>query len=211
MVQYTSALDYRVEYTNNTKEGKAEVTISGVRNYTGTLFTSFTILPKKTESNPPEEQETEKDCRNLSVEEIAPFTFNGKAWEPALVVKNGEIVLKEDTDYTVSYRNNVNTGIGIAVIEGKGEYKGRQICLFEIKPCNLTEDMLPQIPDREYTGKPLTPEILLEDLIEGVDYLVEYSSNIEKGTANAVITGIGNYNCGDNRKRRLRRQADLSV
>ena len=189
----TDGIDYRVVYTNNTEEGTAEVTVTGVRNYTGTLTASFTILPKQTENIPPQEPEPENDCRNLSVDEIEPFTFDGKAKKPELVVKNGEIVLKKDKDYTVSYRNNVNAGIGIAVIDGKGEYKGRQICLFEIKPCNLTEDMLSEIPDQEYTGKPLMPEILLEDLIEGVDYLVEYSSNIEEGAADVAITGIGNY------------------
>lgn len=44
-----------------------------------------------------------------------------------------------------------------------------------------------------YTGEPLKPQVTIEGLQEGTDFTVEYSNNIEVGTATVVISGIGNY------------------
>ena len=53
----------------------------------------------------------------------------------------------------------------------------------------------------EYTGSPITPRIYVTDksdmvefyLNENKDFTVEYSDNINSGTAKATITGIGDY------------------
>ena len=53
--------------------------------------------------------------------------------------------------------------------------------------------------DQFYTGKALTPYsgnpkgINVHRLTEGVDYTVEYTDNVNPGTATAVMTGIGDY------------------
>lgn len=44
-----------------------------------------------------------------------------------------------------------------------------------------------------YNGKPQTPKIQLDTLVEGVDYEVSYENNTEIGTAKAHINGIGLY------------------
>ena len=43
----SSSSGYTVSYKNNTKIGKATVTITGTGNYTGTITKTFKILPKK--------------------------------------------------------------------------------------------------------------------------------------------------------------------
>ena len=43
----SSSSGYTVKYSNNTKIGKATVTITGTGNYTGTITKTFKILPKK--------------------------------------------------------------------------------------------------------------------------------------------------------------------
>ena len=54
-----------------------------------------------------------------------------------------------------------------------------------------------EIEDQTYTGKEIKPTQELKDkdkaLIEGVDYTLSYSNNINVGTASLTITGIGNY------------------
>lgn len=48
-----------------------------------------------------------------------------------------------------------------------------------------------------YTGNNIEPEFVIKDddyyLVKGTDYTVEYSNNINVGTATALITGINNY------------------
>jgi hypothetical protein len=53
------------------------------------------------------------------------------------------------------------------------------------------------IPNQTYTGNPVTPEVSLTyqsmPLVEGVDYTVEYTDNVNAGTAYAVVTGLGYF------------------
>ncbi|WP_434311342.1 YDG domain-containing protein [Hominifimenecus sp. rT4P-3] len=53
------------------------------------------------------------------------------------------------------------------------------------------------IPNQYYTGSEIEPDLVVRYgntvLTEGVDYTVVFRNNIEAGTAQAVITGIGNY------------------
>ena len=53
------------------------------------------------------------------------YAFSGKAIKPIVKITNmkGEL-LKNGIDYTLSYKNNVNTGFGYVIISGKGKYSG---------------------------------------------------------------------------------------
>ncbi len=48
-----------------------------------------------------------------------------------------------------------------------------------------------------YTGVAQTPDVVVKDgettLTKGTDYTVEYSNNVNAGTASVTVTGIGNY------------------
>ena len=46
------------------------------------------------------------------------FIYNGKAQEPAVTVKDGDVTLVNGTDYTVSYKNNINAGTAIVSTTG---------------------------------------------------------------------------------------------
>ena len=120
-----------------------------------------------------------------------------------LNISHAGTTLVEDTDYTVTYENNINVGIAKVYITGKGVYTGQIERSFKIisKPLNL--DMIEEIPDVYYTGNKLTTNtgvcIKLVDtdvnknLIQDTDYTVKYTSNINVGTAKVTITGKGNY------------------
>ena len=53
------------------------------------------------------------------------------------------------------------------------------------------------IPDQEYTGKEIKPQLRItvgeEVLKAGEDYAVSYTNNIQPGTARATAVGLGNY------------------
>ncbi len=55
---------------------------------------------------------------------LKTVTYKGKAIKLSVKVKNGSTVLKEKTDYTVSYKNNTNAGKATVTITGKGSYTG---------------------------------------------------------------------------------------
>ncbi|MCR5303784.1 MAG: Ig-like domain-containing protein, partial [Lachnospiraceae bacterium] len=64
------------------------------------------------------------------------YDHTGEALEPAPVVsvqlKDGGVTLVKDTDYTVSYTDNVNKGTAKVTVTGKGNYTGSVIKTFEI-------------------------------------------------------------------------------
>ena len=45
----------------------------------------------------------------------------------------------------------------------------------------------------DYTGKEIRPAVYLQGTTEGIDFTVGYKDNINAGTAQVIITGIGNY------------------
>lgn len=62
----------------------------------------------------------------------------------------------------------------------------------------LTDSFLTsKIKNYTYTGKALTQNIVLKNgkytLVKNVDYTVKYLNNINAGTAQVIVTGIGNY------------------
>ena len=73
-----------------------------------------------------------KDLQDSWIETIADVTYTGEAIEPTIVVKDGETTLVENTDYTVTYSNNVNTGTATVTVTGMGNYSGTATANFTI-------------------------------------------------------------------------------
>ena len=151
--------------------GTATVTVKGMGNYTGTATLSFTIKPAQVPA----------------AGSIADVTFNGKEQQPAVSIDG----LVEGVDYEVSYSENVNAGTATVTITGKGNYTGTVTLNFTIKPAQIPA--VGDIADVTYNGRDQTPAIVIDGLVEGVDYEVSYSNNVNAGTATVTITGKGNY------------------
>ena len=129
--------DYEnVVFTNNTNAAASTdasaptVTITGKGNYTGTATATFNIVSKA--------------ATGVTIEDIADQTYTGAAIVPAVVVKDGETTLTQDTHYTVSYSNNTNAASSTdasaptVTITGKGNYSGTASKTFTINKATAT-------------------------------------------------------------------------
>lgn len=172
-----------------TNAGTVTITVTGAGNYQGTATQTFTINPK-----------------NLSgVTVVANFpatTYSGSAQSPAptSVSFDGTIV-SSGADYTLgAYSNNTNAGTASIVINGTGNYTGTATVNFTIAPKNLSGvTVAANFPAVTYSGSAQTPtptSVTFDGTAAALttDYTIgSYTNNTNAGTANAVITGTGNY------------------
>lgn len=105
-------VDYTVSCTTDTNG--ATVTIYGKGDYTGTASKTFISVSKLAIK-----------CKDIA--------YTGNEVTPAVTAKNGETELTLNTDYTVSYSNNVNVSEkAIATVKGRGNYYGSVDVPFQI-------------------------------------------------------------------------------
>ncbi len=130
--------------------------------------------------------------------EAAPsYTYTGKPFKPDVKVYLGSYELTAGTDYKiVSYKNNTKIGTATCTIQGLGTYTGTTTGSFTIAPIPLpgySWYYSLEYSNYDYTGKEIRPAVTCEGLTEGIDFTVSYKDNINAGTAQVIITGIGNY------------------
>ena len=130
--------------------------------------------------------------------EAAPsYTYTGKPFKPDVKVYLGSYELTAGTDYKiVSYKNNTKIGTATCTIQGLGTYTGTTTGSFTIAPIPLpgySWYYSLEYSNYDYTGKEIRPAVTCEGLTEGIDFTVSYKDNTNAGTAQVIITGIGNY------------------
>ena len=69
------------------------------------------------------------------------YTYDGDAKKPAVTVSYKGTALKEGTDYTVSYGDNVNAGTAAVMVTGSEEYAGSVEKTFTIEKAEQTLDV----------------------------------------------------------------------
>lgn len=117
--------DYTLSYENNVEPGTGKVIITGIGSFTDTKEVEFEIVKPQVEK---------VSLNNCSVTlDKSVFTYDGQAKEPVVTVKHGSTTLAKDTDYTVSYSNNVNAGNGSVTVTGTGNYTDSVTLTFAIK------------------------------------------------------------------------------
>ena len=183
--QLTAGRDYTVSYKNNVSVGTASVTITAKGNYTGSISKNFSITAAG----------FTKTSVSLSV---SSFTYDGAEKKPKITVKNGKKQLTANTDYTVSYNNNINAGTASVTITGKGSYSGSQTKNFTITPAALTKTTISlSASSFIYDGAEKKPAITIKagknQLTLNKDYTISYKNNMNVGTASVTVTGKGNY------------------
>ena len=133
--------DYTLSWKNNVNAGNAEVTVTGMGRYFGSVKARFKIVKKSNSGNgnsgttDPSDNFSPAFSAKLSKTSV---TYNGKAQKPKVIVKSGSKTLKSGKDYTLIYKNNKRSGIATVVVKGKGSYaKYSKKLTFSIKPAKL--------------------------------------------------------------------------
>ncbi len=175
--------DYTITYNSGTDAGSMFFTITGIGNYSGSIDCYYNII--------------RCDIAEATVSSDNDMIYTGNALEPKPVITWNGFTLVEGIDYEIEYFDNVDSGYGIMVIYGMGNFCGTQRIQFRIFGKSIENAVVTEIPDQSYTGDEITPEIIVTldgvILTKDVDYTVKYENNIEKGVATVVISGIGNY------------------
>lgn len=181
--------DYNVEYANNVQVGNATIKITGINNYTGTVSKSFII----TETG----QIVKKDISSVQCSTIDNKIYTGKLITPEVVLMDGEQILTKNVDYKLTYKDNIDVGIGKLIITGMGDYTGEVEKSFTIIKKDINHTYVDDIPNQKYIGNEIKPIVNITNdttkLQEGVDYTIEYKNNTNIGTGQAIITGINNF------------------
>jgi hypothetical protein len=73
-----------------------------------------------------------KNLQDAWIQAIADQTYTGSAITPTVTVMDGETTLVLNTDYTVAYSNNVETGTATVTVTGMGNYSGTATANFTI-------------------------------------------------------------------------------
>ena len=132
--------DYEVTYSNNVNAGTATVTITGKGNYSGETAATFTI------------------ARSMTNEDITitipEQTYMGSELTPVITVKDGETVLAENTNYTVTAPSVTvqDAGNYTYTITGAGYYAGSREVLFTIAKATPTVTTPTAVENLIYNG-----------------------------------------------------------
>ena len=213
--------DYKIAgYENNKNVGTATINIVGVGAYSGKAAVSFPIVAAELNGTivyrgangdtpviPDQEYDYEKiTSSNGYTFDIADKNDNSSINKLRVIDKEGKVV--DPDNYTVTYKDNTAAGTATITVEGKTGYKLNAVNTFRIVPAKLTKASITKTFTRKdsdtiyYTGEEIKPamNVSITDgttqkytLVEGKDYKIEYSDNINVGKGKAKLVGLGNY------------------
>ena len=142
--------DYTLSYSNNTNAGTATITITGKGNFTGTTSKTFSISARA--------------MSDTSVTNISSQTYTGNGISPLPTITYNNKTLKKDTDYTLSYSDNINAGTATITITGKGNFTGMTSTTFIITQKSAEKLNISEIANQIYTGKEIKPNVVITDI-----------------------------------------------
>ncbi len=193
-----TASDYELSYSNNINAGTATITITGRGNYTGNVSRSFEISPQ-----------TITDYTIETSNES--FTYDGteKTYQSVVVKKGNQII--PESEYQITYSNNVNAGtnsakLTISDVDGGNYAVAGQSKMFTIGKRNITitaEDksmnVNTDIPEFTYTR---TGELANGDSFENVTFSCDAdgktAGTFDITVSNAVIKNASNVSVVNN-------------
>ena len=192
--------DYTLSYSNNNRVGTATVTITGKGNFTGTTSKNFTIKDFTPDSSNPISLNSDKLKINW---DNTSYVYDGNEKKPkptSIRYYFNDVYsysLIEGQDFSLSYANNTDAGTGIVTVNGVGGFSNSKSNNFIITSASINNAVFTDIETAEFSGGKLYPNFTVtvdgRELVKNTDYTVEYSNNVQVGTGNIKITGIGNY------------------
>lgn len=180
--------DYTLSYYDNIKVGKGRIVLYATGgDFVGGVTLYFTIT---------------NDLSYATIEGIYDYEYNNSESPFTPVVRIGNTILTQNDDYIVTvfphyppYSGSVGTHQYHVI--GTKEYTGATYTTYNILPTSIFNANISEIAPQTYTGSELTPKFDITfhgaKLVEGTDYTLSYSNNIDVGTASVTITGMWNF------------------
>ena len=139
-----------------------------------------------------------EDSKETSLTYTGSWKYTGKPITFSPVLKFHDRTLTEGKDYTLSFSNNQNSGVGTFTITGLGLYSGTLTNNFGIWQINLSQaEVTFSQSSYLYTRTPLTPKPTVTwngiTLTENVDYTLSWHNNAQQGNAYVTVSGKGNF------------------
>ena len=118
--------------------GNVTIYDGGVANITVTAKETVNYKPTTVKVKLFVQKDIEADSISITMEENN-LVYDGNGKEPQITVKDGDKILTQNMDYTVTYLDNVQAGTTAAVrIGGPGDYVGSKTTYFTIEKANQT-------------------------------------------------------------------------
>lgn len=148
---------------------------------------------------------------DFQIDSIGDLEYTGKALKPAAAVYDGELLLEQNVDYTITYKNNVNVNDALnsktaptVTVKGKGNYSGTKRASFAILKKDLADGDIDAVDIyAANSGKKNLPSPVVfwgdKKLSKNKDFTLEYPvDGIEgayqaPGTYPVRINGKGSY------------------
>ncbi len=129
----------------------------------------------------------------------ASYTYDGSEKAPDVTVTDSAGKIINESEYEVSYSQNIDAGTATATVTFTGDYyAGSKDLTFAITPASVAKASVSGITAKTYNGKAQKQNPVVKvgnrTLKNGTDYSLSYKGNTNAGTATMTITGKGNYN-----------------
>lgn len=200
--------DYKLEYKNNVNVGTATVKVVGMGAYKGVDQTAnFEIEEDCGWNGIKYYNDTYQNGDHIGSLEWSEWRYDKKTPYIPIACNHCGKELENGKDYTITFSNTDHLGEGTAKVVGLNEYAGHELSFtYTLKPKDLKAESYYNGDDLgtyKWTGKEVKPDIgkiYVQDIygsvvdteaVEGKDYQLEYSNNIEEGTATVKVVGIG--------------------
>lgn len=200
--------DYKLEYKNNVNVGTATVKVVGMGAYEGVDQTAnFEIEEDCGWNGIKYYNDTYQNGDHIGSLEWSEWRYNKKTPYIPIACNHCGKELENGKDYTITFSNTDHPGEGTAKVVGLNEYAGYELSFtYTLKPKDLNAESYYNGDDLgtyKWTGKEVKPDIgkiYVQDIygsvvdteaVEGKDYQLEYSNNINEGTATVKVVGIG--------------------
>lgn len=197
-------VDYTIEFGDVTTAGNKTAILTGAGNYTGTFEVTYVVLAEPVNMS----------NVTAAAEAYDYYEPNADSFLPEnLVVKYGDTILTENTDYTIGAVEYDNTDGGQATltINGQGLFTGTTTVNYTIHLYRYftdTSKFAVELSDSEaltYTGKEIEPSVTVRwngaELIAGTDYAVVYKDNIDAGEATIRVSALSDQYKGSAEKK----------
>ncbi|MDE7219918.1 MAG: S-layer homology domain-containing protein [Oscillospiraceae bacterium] len=134
---------------------------------------------------------TRGNLRGAAVTVSGSYSYTGQAIEPPVTVTLNGTMLREGTDYTVSYTNNVNIGTANVTVTGTGNYTGTANGTFTIDKATQAALSITGAPAAIYNGDSFTLTVSGGSGGGAVTWEIVSGPATVDGSGTVTVTGTG--------------------